>query len=54
MVTCDETNNPSAIRELGQLVVDVAVRVAPPNEIVLIRLIRDATGVIVETSSSPG
>lgn len=53
-VSCDATTNPTEIREVGQLVVEITLNPGVPNEIVLVRLVRDVTGVTIESSSSPG
>lgn len=47
-VKCDETNNPAATRDLGQLLCDVAVAPAQPFEYVVLRLGRQANAFEVE------
>jgi hypothetical protein len=53
-VNCDATTNSPEVRQLGQLVLEVTLNPSPPNEVVLLRLVRDVTGVTIESSSSPG
>lgn len=53
-VSCDATTNPTEVRQLGQLVLEVTLSPASPNEVVVIRLVRDVTGVTIQSSSSPG
>ena len=53
-VSCNATTNPPEIGELGQLVVEITLNPGLPNETVLVRLVRDVTGVTIESSSSSG
>jgi hypothetical protein len=53
-VACDATTNTPELRALGRLAVSVTLNAGPPSEIVLLRLVRDETGVTIQSSSSPG
>lgn len=43
-VRCDETNNPSPSRDLGQLLIDVGLAPVVPMEFIVLRIGRDAGG----------
>ena len=43
-VRCDETNNPSYLRDLGRLQVDVGIAPTTPFEFIVLRIGRDANG----------
>jgi hypothetical protein len=50
-VRCDATNNPAAVRDAGRLVVEVALAPAVPAEFVLVRLVRSAGSVTIDTAA---
>ena len=37
-VRCDETNNPSEVRDLGQVVIEIGVALVKPAEFVIFRI----------------
>jgi phage tail sheath protein FI len=43
-VKCDETNNPQAVIDLGQLICQVGVAVAAPMEFIIFEIRQDAAG----------
>jgi hypothetical protein len=53
-VRCDASTNPPMVGEPGQLIVEITLNPGLPNEVVLVRLVRDVTGVTIESSSSSG
>jgi phage tail sheath protein FI len=52
-VKCDAENNPSAVRDAGQVVVEVGLAPSTPREFLVVRLIHGADG-IVSVSAGPG
>jgi phage tail sheath protein FI len=50
-VRCDETNNPPAVRDLGQLHVDIGVAPTTPFEFIVLRIGRDANGFAISDDS---
>jgi len=49
LVRCDETNNPPAARDRGDLLIDVGVAATVPFEFIVLRIGRDASGFAVST-----
>jgi hypothetical protein len=43
-VRCDETNNPSYLRDQGRLQIDVGIAPTTPFEFIVLRIGRDANG----------
>lgn len=52
-VKCDAENNPQAVRDAGQVVVEVGLAAATPREFLVVRLIHGADG-LVSVSAGPG
>ncbi len=46
-VRCDDTNNPAAARDRGQLLIEVGVAATVPFEFIVLRIGRDASGFAV-------
>jgi uncharacterized protein len=47
-VKCDEETNPADQREIGRIVIEIGLAIAPPTEFIVIRLIHGPAGVQVE------
>lgn len=46
-VKCDAETNPPAVRDLGQLVAEVGLAPSVPAEFIVVRVVRDASGITV-------
>jgi phage tail sheath protein FI len=49
-VRCDETNNPPAVEEAGQIIIDVGVALKTPAEFIIIRIGQQQTGAVASDS----
>lgn len=49
-VRCDETNNPPAVEEAGQIIIDVGVALKTPAEFIVIRIGQQQTGTVASDS----
>jgi len=47
-VKCDAETNPADQREIGRIVIEIGLAIAPPTEYIVIRLIHGPAGVRIE------
>jgi phage tail sheath protein FI len=53
-IKCDEETNPLPVREQGQVVVEIGLAPAVPNEFIVVRLIHGVSGVSITGPMQPG
>jgi len=46
-VKCDETNNPTAVVDAGQVVCEVGIAVAAPMEFIVFEIRQDPSGTVI-------